>query len=62
MNPTSRLGREWPGNVRGDVLAGLVVAAEPIPPAVAGMDAGCATLDDRVGVQDKPDAARRVGH
>jgi len=37
MNPTtlSRLRREWFGNVRADLLAGLVVALALIPEAIA---------------------------
>jgi SulP family sulfate permease len=35
LNISSRLGQEWFGNVRGDVLAGLVVALALIPEAIA---------------------------
>jgi SulP family sulfate permease len=35
LNMSSRLGQEWFGNVRGDVLAGLVVALALIPEAIA---------------------------
>lgn len=118
MNPVSRLGQEWFGNVRGDVLAGLVVALTLIPEAIAfsiiagvdpkvglyasfciavvidvtgarfwdlsavgaldkvvmkfrregaqvdiiGMDTASTTLVDRLGIHDKPDAGRLMGH
>ncbi len=50
MNPTtlSRLRREWFGNVRADVLAGLVVALALIPEAIAfSIIAG---VDPKVGL------------
>jgi sulfate permease, SulP family len=44
----SRLGQEWFGNVRGDVLAGLVVALALIPEAIAfSIIAG---VDPKVGL------------
>ncbi|MCK9489476.1 MAG: SulP family inorganic anion transporter [Xanthomonadales bacterium] len=48
MKPTTRLGQEWFGNVRGDVLAGLVVALALIPEAIAfSIIAG---VDPKVGL------------
>lgn len=48
MNTFSRLGQEWFGNVRGDVLAGLVVALALIPEAIAfSIIAG---VDPKVGL------------
>ncbi len=48
MNINSRLGQEWFGNIRGDVLAGLVVALALIPEAIAfSIIAG---VDPRVGL------------
>lgn len=48
MKPVSRLGQEWFGNVRGDVLAGLVVALALIPEAIAfSIIAG---VDPKVGL------------
>ena len=48
MNISSRLGQEWFGNLRGDVLAGLVVALALIPEAIAfSIIAG---VDPRVGL------------
>ena len=48
MNISSRLGQEWFGNIRGDVLAGLVVALALIPEAIAfSIIAG---VDPRVGL------------
>lgn len=48
MNISSRLGQEWLGNVRGDVLAGLVVALALIPEAIAfSIIAG---VDPKVGL------------
>jgi sulfate permease, SulP family len=45
---TSRLGQEWFGNIRGDVLAGLVVALALIPEAIAfSIIAG---VDPKVGL------------
>ena len=48
MNTFSRLGQEWFGNIRGDVLAGLVVALALIPEAIAfSIIAG---VDPKVGL------------
>jgi SulP family sulfate permease len=48
LNITSRLGQEWFGNIRGDVLAGLVVALALIPEAIAfSIIAG---VDPKVGL------------
>ena len=48
MNIISRLGPTWFGNVRGDVLAGLVVALALIPEAIAfSLIAG---VDPKVGL------------
>mgnify|MGYP006142862861 FL=1 len=48
MSIFSRLGQEWFGNVRGDVLAGLVVALALIPEAIAfSIIAG---VDPKVGL------------
>ncbi|MCB1565382.1 MAG: SulP family inorganic anion transporter, partial [Xanthomonadales bacterium] len=48
MNASSTLGREWFGNIRGDVLAGLVVALALIPEAIAfSIIAG---VDPKVGL------------
>ena len=48
MNFTTRLGQEWFGNIRGDVLAGLVVALALIPEAIAfSIIAG---VDPKVGL------------
>ena len=48
MNTASRLGQEWFGNIRGDVLAGLVVALALIPEAIAfSIIAG---VDPKVGL------------
>ncbi|MGA7436505.1 MAG: SulP family inorganic anion transporter [Luteibacter sp.] len=48
MNTSSRLSQEWLGNVRGDVLAGLVVALALIPEAIAfSIIAG---VDPKVGL------------
>ncbi|HSX64216.1 MAG TPA: SulP family inorganic anion transporter [Pseudoxanthomonas sp.] len=48
MNTYSRLHQEWFGNVRGDVLAGLVVALALIPEAIAfSIIAG---VDPKVGL------------
>ncbi len=45
---TSRVGQEWFGNIRGDVLAGLVVALALIPEAIAfSIIAG---VDPKVGL------------
>ncbi len=45
---TSRVGQEWLGNIRGDVLAGLVVALALIPEAIAfSIIAG---VDPKVGL------------
>ncbi|MDR6935243.1 Sulfate permease family protein [Luteibacter sp. 329MFSha] len=45
---TSRLGQEWFGDIRGDVLSGLVVALALIPEAIAfSVIAG---VDPKVGV------------
>jgi sulfate permease, SulP family len=35
MNLLYRMRREWFGNIRGDVLAGMVVALALIPEAIA---------------------------
>jgi SulP family sulfate permease len=35
LNLVSRLRQDWLGNIRGDVLAGLVVALALIPEAIA---------------------------
>lgn len=35
LSISSRLGQQWFGNVRGDVLAGLVVALALMPEAIA---------------------------
>lgn len=48
MNPFTNLRSEWFGNVRGDVLAGLVVALALIPEAIAfSLIAG---VDPKVGL------------
>jgi len=48
LNASSTLGREWFGNIRGDVLAGLVVALALIPEAIAfSIIAG---VDPKVGL------------
>jgi SulP family sulfate permease len=48
LNTFSRLGQEWFGNIRGDVLAGLVVALALIPEAIAfSIIAG---VDPKVGL------------
>lgn len=48
MNLVSRLRQDWLGNIRGDVLAGLVVALALIPEAIAfSIIAG---VDPRVGL------------
>ena len=48
MNTASRLRQEWFGNIRGDVLAGLVVALALIPEAIAfSIIAG---VDPKVGL------------
>ena len=48
MDTTSRLHQDWLGNVRGDVLAGLVVALALIPEAIAfSIIAG---VDPKVGL------------
>ncbi|WP_425482181.1 SulP family inorganic anion transporter [Luteibacter yeojuensis] len=48
MNISTRLGREWFGNIRGDVLSGLVVALALIPEAIAfSIIAG---VDPKVGL------------
>ena len=48
MHPSSRLGQEWFGNIRNDVLAGLVVALALIPEAIAfSIIAG---VDPKVGL------------
>ena len=48
MNISSRLGQEWFGNTRGDVLSGLVVALALIPEAIAfSIIAG---VDPKVGL------------
>jgi len=48
LNTASRLGQEWFGNIRGDVLAGLVVALALIPEAIAfSIIAG---VDPKVGL------------
>lgn len=48
LKMTSRAGQEWFGNIRGDVLAGLVVALALIPEAIAfSIIAG---VDPKVGL------------
>jgi SulP family sulfate permease len=48
LNISSRVGQEWFGNIRGDVLAGLVVALALIPEAIAfSIIAG---VDPKVGL------------
>jgi len=48
LKPSTTLGREWFGNIRGDVLAGLVVALALIPEAIAfSIIAG---VDPKVGL------------
>ncbi|GAB2627878.1 SulP family inorganic anion transporter [Novilysobacter erysipheiresistens] len=48
MNIASKLGQQWFGNIRGDVLAGLVVALALIPEAIAfSIIAG---VDPKVGL------------
>ncbi|MGE7136400.1 SulP family inorganic anion transporter [Luteibacter sp. NPDC031894] len=48
MPLSSRLGREWFGNIRGDILSGLVVALALIPEAIAfSIIAG---VDPKVGL------------
>ena len=52
------LKQEWFGNIRGDILAGIVVALALIPEAIAF------SIIDRFGVHDKPAEIEKVmgGH